>query len=214
MLERFIGRLDPQDLVSQTGDGGGAAGASQLEGGVSATLWKDFFTTYIQMTSLHFTPDNPTSFCIRVCALSGSWTAAEIPVQHLRSPPAADLGTKTLCGTDRSDRDTPRPGETQTEIWENSGQLQGYKHTLAQNKQTNKRNAHLQYVLSFQAALKEAELRLAEIRKAKNGFERRVLKPMKDNRLEMKEPEKVLQYIEDKSKVKIRFSLMTSACAK
>ncbi|KAA8590621.1 hypothetical protein FQN60_014555 [Etheostoma spectabile] len=51
------------------------------------------------------------------------------------------------------------------------------------------------------ASLKEAEVRLAEIRKAKNEFERRLLKPMKDNRLEMKEPEKVLQYIEDKSKV-------------
>lgn len=45
-------------------------------------------------------------------------------------------------------------------------------------------------------------MRLAEIRKAKKEFERRLLKPMKDNRLEMKEPEKVLQYIKDKSKVK------------
>ncbi|KAF1387107.1 hypothetical protein PFLUV_G00101830 [Perca fluviatilis] len=54
---------------------------------------------------------------------------------------------------------------------------------------------------NYKASLKEAELRLAEIRKAKNEFERRLLKPMKDNRLEMKEPEKVLQYIEDKSKV-------------
>ncbi|KAG8012474.1 hypothetical protein GBF38_020243 [Nibea albiflora] len=51
------------------------------------------------------------------------------------------------------------------------------------------------------ASLKEAELRLADVRKAKNEFERRLLKPMKDNRLEMKETEKVLQYIEDKTKV-------------
>lgn len=43
--------------------------------------------------------------------------------------------------------------------------------------------------------MKEAELRLADIRKAKIEFERRLLKPIK-------EPEKVLQYIKDKSKVK------------
>ncbi|TKS73178.1 Coiled-coil domain-containing protein 113 [Collichthys lucidus] len=54
---------------------------------------------------------------------------------------------------------------------------------------------------SYKASLKEAELRLADIRKAKNEFERRLLKPMKDNRLEMKETEKVLQYIEDKTKI-------------
>lgn len=45
--------------------------------------------------------------------------------------------------------------------------------------------------------MKEAELRLADIRKAKKDFERRLIKPT----LEMKEPEKVLQYIEDKLKV-------------
>ncbi|XP_022610236.1 coiled-coil domain-containing protein 113 isoform X1 [Seriola dumerili] len=54
---------------------------------------------------------------------------------------------------------------------------------------------------NYKASLKEAELRLADIRKAKKEFERRLLKPMKDNRLEMKEPEKVLQYFEDKLKV-------------
>ncbi|XP_022610237.1 coiled-coil domain-containing protein 113 isoform X2 [Seriola dumerili] len=53
---------------------------------------------------------------------------------------------------------------------------------------------------NYKASLKEAELRLADIRKAKKEFERRLLKPMKDNRLEMKEPEKVLQYFEDKLK--------------
>lgn len=57
-------------------------------------------------------------------------------------------------------------------------------------------------LLLFQASLKEAELRLTEIRKAKNEFERRLVKPMKDNRLDLKEPEKVLRYIEDKLKVK------------
>lgn len=58
--------------------------------------------------------------------------------------------------------------------------------------------------------MKEAELRLSEIRKAKNEFERRLLKPMKDNKMEMKEPEKVLHYIEDKLKVKIYHESMNS----
>lgn len=62
--------------------------------------------------------------------------------------------------------------------------------------------------MSFQASLKEAELRLADIRKAKKEFERRLLKPMNDNRLEMKEPERVLQYIGDKSMVNTEFSLV------
>ncbi|XP_023137094.2 coiled-coil domain-containing protein 113 isoform X2 [Amphiprion ocellaris] len=53
----------------------------------------------------------------------------------------------------------------------------------------------------YKAPMEEAELCLAEIKKAKYEFERKLLKPMKDNRLAMKEPEKVLQYIEDKLKV-------------
>lgn len=57
----------------------------------------------------------------------------------------------------------------------------------------------------FQASLKEAELRLEEIRRAKNVFERRLHAHMKDHRLEKKEPEKLLQYFEDKSKVTQRF---------
>jgi len=51
---------------------------------------------------------------------------AEAPLQHIRLPPAVDLGAKTLCCTERSSRDSARSGETQTEIWENPGQLQGY----------------------------------------------------------------------------------------
>uniref|UniRef100_A0A3Q3C7Q2 Cilia- and flagella-associated protein 263 n=1 Tax=Haplochromis burtoni TaxID=8153 RepID=A0A3Q3C7Q2_HAPBU len=54
---------------------------------------------------------------------------------------------------------------------------------------------------NYKASMKEAELCLADVRKAKNDFERRLVKPTKDNTLEMKEPEKVLQYIEDKLKV-------------
>ncbi|XP_012715694.2 coiled-coil domain-containing protein 113 [Fundulus heteroclitus] len=53
---------------------------------------------------------------------------------------------------------------------------------------------------NYKSSLKEAELRLAEIKKAKIDFECRFFKPTKDSRLEMKEPEKVLQYVEDKSK--------------
>lgn len=53
----------------------------------------------------------------------------------------------------------------------------------------------------LQASLKEAELRLEEIRRAKSAFERKLDAHMKDHRLEKKEPEKVLQYVEDKSKV-------------
>lgn len=91
------------------------------------------------------------------------------------------------------------------------------QHTLAQKNKTNtikQENTPLQHRLSFQASLEEAELRLAEIRKAKSEFERKLLKPLKDNRLETKKPEKVLQYIEDKSMVKIRFTLVTSTFAK
>lgn len=55
--------------------------------------------------------------------------------------------------------------------------------------------------LPSQASLKEAELRLTEIRKAKKDFEHKLHKCMIDKRLEMKEPEKCLQYLEDKTKV-------------
>ncbi|XP_058500671.1 coiled-coil domain-containing protein 113 [Solea solea] len=54
---------------------------------------------------------------------------------------------------------------------------------------------------NYTASLKESEVRLAEIRKAKKEFERRLLKPTKDNRLEIKEPEMVLKYVIDKFKV-------------
>ncbi|XP_019962063.1 cilia- and flagella-associated protein 263 [Paralichthys olivaceus] len=53
---------------------------------------------------------------------------------------------------------------------------------------------------NYKASLEESELCLAEIRKAKKDFERRTLKPMKDNSLEIKKPERVLQYLQDNSK--------------
>ncbi|XP_068595940.1 cilia- and flagella-associated protein 263-like [Brachionichthys hirsutus] len=51
----------------------------------------------------------------------------------------------------------------------------------------------------YKISLKVAEMHLAEIKKAKSEFERRLLKPMRDGRLKMA-PEKVIQSIEDKSK--------------
>lgn len=136
---------------------------------------------------------------------------AQVLFLHIRPSPTTDLGTEALCGSERNNRDTTRPEEAQTEIWENQGQLQGYNIPLqTKTNKTKQKNAHLQYrfCLSFKASLKEAELRQSDIRKARIEFERRVLKPMKDNKLEMKEPEKVLQYIEDKLKVTVRFSPM------
>ncbi|CAG5958320.1 unnamed protein product [Menidia menidia] len=52
----------------------------------------------------------------------------------------------------------------------------------------------------YKASIKHAELRLAEINKAKTKFERRFLRPMGD-RLEGNQPEKVLRYLEDKQKL-------------
>ncbi|XP_034540690.1 coiled-coil domain-containing protein 113 [Notolabrus celidotus] len=53
----------------------------------------------------------------------------------------------------------------------------------------------------YKVSVKEAEIRLSEIKKAQNEFERRLFKPLRDTRLDIKEPEKVLQYIQDKSKI-------------
>uniref|UniRef100_A0A8C6T7N5 Cilia- and flagella-associated protein 263 n=1 Tax=Neogobius melanostomus TaxID=47308 RepID=A0A8C6T7N5_9GOBI len=50
-------------------------------------------------------------------------------------------------------------------------------------------------------SIEEAELRQEDIRKAKNEFEYRLLKPLRENRLDLHAPEKVLQYIKDKSKI-------------
>uniref|UniRef100_A0A3B3VAQ2 Coiled-coil domain-containing protein 113-like n=1 Tax=Poecilia latipinna TaxID=48699 RepID=A0A3B3VAQ2_9TELE len=54
---------------------------------------------------------------------------------------------------------------------------------------------------NYKSFIKETDLRSTEIKKAKKDFERRFLKPMKGSFLEVKELEKVLQHIEDKSKV-------------
>ncbi|XP_075993655.1 cilia- and flagella-associated protein 263 [Genypterus blacodes] len=53
----------------------------------------------------------------------------------------------------------------------------------------------------YKASMKEAEIRLQEIGKAKKEFERKVVKPLKEKKWEIKEPDNVFRYIEDKSKV-------------
>lgn len=52
----------------------------------------------------------------------------------------------------------------------------------------------------YESSMEEADFSLAEIRKAKNEFEQKLFRRMKEKRLEMKEPEKLLLYLKDKSK--------------
>uniref|UniRef100_A0A667XYP1 Cilia- and flagella-associated protein 263 n=1 Tax=Myripristis murdjan TaxID=586833 RepID=A0A667XYP1_9TELE len=51
---------------------------------------------------------------------------------------------------------------------------------------------------NYKATLEEAEIRLAEIRRAKCDFERDVVKPLREKKADMMGPEKVLRYIENK----------------
>ncbi|XP_033997742.1 coiled-coil domain-containing protein 113 [Trematomus bernacchii] len=139
MLERFIGRLDPQDLVSQAGeDDSGAAGDSQLEGGGRG------------------------------------------PRRRSQSNISDRLQQLTL-----------------------EQKLYVAQREVAETRQDQEKlkQRHDQIQDNYKASMEEADLRLAEIRKAKIDFERRMVKPMKDKRLEMMEPDKLLRYIEDKSKV-------------
>ncbi|XP_010775560.1 coiled-coil domain-containing protein 113-like [Notothenia coriiceps] len=139
MLERFIGRLDPQDLVSQAGgDDSGAAGDSQLEGGGRG------------------------------------------PRRRSQSNISDRLQQLTL-----------------------EQKLYVAQREVAETRQDQEKlkQRHDQIQDNYKASMEEADLRLAEIRKAKIDFERRMVKPMKDKRFEMMEPNKVLRYIEDKSKV-------------
>ncbi|XP_029910104.1 cilia- and flagella-associated protein 263 [Myripristis murdjan] len=55
---------------------------------------------------------------------------------------------------------------------------------------------------NYKATLEEAEIRLAEIRRAKCDFERDVVKPLREKKADMMGPEKVLRYIENKIKSK------------
>ncbi|XP_045894366.1 coiled-coil domain-containing protein 113 isoform X2 [Micropterus dolomieu] len=138
MFERFIGRMDPQDLVSQAGgDGPWATGASQLEGGGPG--WRRRSRSNIS--------DHP---------------------QELTLEQKVHVAKREV-----------------TEILQDQEKLKQRYERIQDN---------------YNASLEEAEVRLADIQKAKSDFERRLLKPIKD-RLAMKEPEKVLQYIEDKSMI-------------
>ncbi|KAK9516933.1 hypothetical protein VZT92_024839 [Zoarces viviparus] len=135
MFDRFIGRIDPRDMVSHAGgDSPGAAGASSLEGWVR-----------------------------------GRRSNISEPLQQLTMEQKLYVAKREVTET-RQDREKLR-----------------------------KRHERIQD--NHKASLKEAELRLAEIQKAKKKFESKLLKPTKDNRLELKDPEKVLRYIEDKSTV-------------
>ncbi|XP_038563135.1 coiled-coil domain-containing protein 113 isoform X2 [Micropterus salmoides] len=139
MFERFIGRMDPQDLVSQAGgDGPWATGASQLEGGGPGR----------RRRSRSNISDHP---------------------QELTLEQKVHVAKREV-----------------TEILQDQEKLKQRYERIQDN---------------YKASLEEAEVRLADIQKAKSDFERRLLKPIKDNRLAMKEPEKVLQYIEDKSMI-------------
>ncbi|KAL3061889.1 hypothetical protein OYC64_009925 [Pagothenia borchgrevinki] len=139
MLERFIGRLDPQDLVSQAGgDDSGAAGDSQLEGGGRGPRLRS---------------QSNISDRLQQLTLEQKLYVAQREVAETR--------------------------QDQEKLKQRHDQIQD----------------------NYKASMEEADLRLAEIRKAKIDFERRMVKPMKDKRLEMMEPDKLLRYIEDKSKV-------------
>uniref|UniRef100_A0A673A6F6 Cilia- and flagella-associated protein 263 n=1 Tax=Sphaeramia orbicularis TaxID=375764 RepID=A0A673A6F6_9TELE len=87
--------------------------------------------------------------------------------------------------------------------------------TETQQDQEKLRRKYEKIQDNYMTSLEEAELRLGEIKKAMNELERRLLKPLKDNRLEINDPEKMLQFIKDKSKVKInqleKYSLKNQA---
>ncbi|XP_056272891.1 coiled-coil domain-containing protein 113 isoform X2 [Pseudoliparis swirei] len=136
MCERFIGRIDPRDLVSKAGGDGPGAGASNLEGGVRRRR---------------------------------SRANISEPLQQLTLEQKLYVAQREVTET-RQDQEKVR--RTYERIQDNS-----------------------------KASLKESELHLAEIRMAQKKFDSKLLKTMKDNRLEMAEPEKVLQFIQDKSKV-------------
>ncbi|KAJ0069388.1 hypothetical protein NL108_004218, partial [Boleophthalmus pectinirostris] len=71
----------------------------------------------------------------------------------------------------------------------------------AQNEQEKMRHKYEKIHDHFRDSMKEAEIRLEDIRKEKADFERRLLKPLKEKRLDIYKPEKVLRYITDKSKL-------------
>ncbi|CAG02730.1 unnamed protein product [Tetraodon nigroviridis] len=71
----------------------------------------------------------------------------------------------------------------------------------ARNDLEKLREANLKTRDAYESSMEEANLRLAEIRKAKNEFEQKLLRRAREKRLEAKEPEKLLLYLQDKSKI-------------
>uniref|UniRef100_A0A3P8VJB5 Cilia- and flagella-associated protein 263 n=1 Tax=Cynoglossus semilaevis TaxID=244447 RepID=A0A3P8VJB5_CYNSE len=143
LFESFISRLEPLDLVSQTGEEGpgpgpGPAGGSQLEN--------------------------------------------------------IGFGWRRRSRNSISDRLKQLSFEQKLYVVNKEG-------TETQHDHENLKHRYERMQDNYKASLKESELRLAEIRRAKKEFESRVVKPVKENRLEVKEPEKVLQFIADKLKI-------------
>uniref|UniRef100_A0A8C5DKA8 Cilia- and flagella-associated protein 263 n=1 Tax=Gouania willdenowi TaxID=441366 RepID=A0A8C5DKA8_GOUWI len=139
MLDRFLGRLDPQDLLSHPdGDVPGftAGYQSKGEGGGWGRTFRPNASEHLQLLTLE----------------------------------------QKLYVAQREVAETRKDKE----------KLQ-WRHQRIQD--------------SYKAALNEAELRLNDIRKARSVFERKVVKPMKEHKLEMKDPERVLHYFADKLKV-------------
>ncbi|XP_029378194.1 cilia- and flagella-associated protein 263 isoform X2 [Echeneis naucrates] len=128
MFERFISRLDPQDLVSRAD--GESLGASQPAAGGRGQRWR--FPSHIS--------DRPQQLTLEQKLYVAQREVAETQQDH-------------------------------------------------EKLKQRYRKIHDNY----KASLQEAELRLEEVRKAKKEFERKMLKPLKDSRLEMKEPGKVTQ---------------------
>lgn len=77
------------------------------------------------------------------------------------------------------------------------------------------RETNLKTCDHYESSMDEADLCLAEIRKAKNEFEQKLLRRTKEKRLEMKEPEKLLLYLKDKSKtMKIEMLIIKNSVLK
>ncbi|XP_054893660.1 coiled-coil domain-containing protein 113 [Poeciliopsis prolifica] len=121
-------------------------------------------------------------------------------------------GGEGLQSTQSSNVDGGGAGRRQSPQYNLSEPLQlltlGQKLYVAQREATETQadqeqlKANYERILNnYKSFIKEADLRSTEIKKAKKDFERRFLKSMKGSFLEVKEPEKVLQHIEDKSKV-------------
>ncbi|KAM7414192.1 hypothetical protein PAMA_019149 [Pampus argenteus] len=150
MFERFISRLDPQDLVSlPPGEGPGTAGASQLEGGGRG--WR------------RRSRSNMTDRLLQLTLEQKLYVAR---------------------------RELTETRQDQEKLKQRYERIQD----------------------NYKASLKEAELRLEDIWKAKKEFERRQFKHKNKSKMEM-EPEKVLQNIVDKLKVTqlVKFNLKNQA---